>query len=228
MLNPVKDLSVLRVSTLIHQLDSAVRVQAVNTGNLQSAGNKDGGVKFFFKREKTNKITRSNYAIGVGLVEFLVERGLITLKTDKSYTKELSFSKRMGYLQLNCYAMLNFDLSNLPIKLNLPMVSKPLPWRSKVDVPLTLADIEGGYLTGLTGDVFNRFRLLTSKNLDNFYLQLKDPKRLCDVLNTLKSQDFEINEKVLKFIVSNRDTLEEVGLLMDRRLAKVSLPKETY
>jgi len=177
------------------------------------------------KKQKKRKVIKSLYAIGVGLVEFLVERELITLKTEKSYTKELSFSKRKGYLESNCYAMLNFDLSNLPIKLNLPMVSMPLPWRFKVDVPSTLADIEGGYLSGLTGYVFNRFRLLTSKNLDNFYLQLKDPKRLCNVLNTLQSQEFEINLKVLKFIVSNRDTLEEVGLLMDRKLAKVSLPK---
>jgi len=55
MLNPLQDLSVLRVSTLIHHLDDAVRVHAVNTANMKSAGDQDGGVKLFFKREKTKK-----------------------------------------------------------------------------------------------------------------------------------------------------------------------------
>ncbi|KAF4394150.1 hypothetical protein G4B88_000661 [Cannabis sativa] len=103
--------------------------------------------------------------------------------------------------------MCNFDISLLPIKLNLPMVCKPLDWTSKK--PRTLADIEGGYLSGVTGDFYNRFRLLSSHDYENFYILLKDPNLMCNVLNTLQSQVFERNNNV--------------GILMDRRLAKVNL-----
>lgn len=120
--------------------------------------------------------------------------------------------------------MFNFDLSILPLKLNLPMVSTPLPWRSKVDYrPSRLDDIGGGYLSGLTGEIYNRFRLLTSRNYSNFYIRLQDPKLLCSILTTLQSQAFEINDKVLSFIKKNRETLEEVGLLINRCLARVNV-----
>ena len=143
----VQDLSAVRA--LIDQIDSTVRVQAVNMGMKNAAGKDD--VKLSFNQDPKSKVTRSHYAIGVSLVEFLVERELITLKTEESYTGVLPVSKKKGYIPLNCYAMCNFYLSLLPIKLNLPMVFEPLPWKSKVDVPSTLADIEGGYLSGLTG-----------------------------------------------------------------------------
>jgi hypothetical protein len=47
-------------------------------------------------------VTRSHYAIGVGLVEFLVERGLITLKTDKSlYSNTCSLKNQGTYIIRN-------------------------------------------------------------------------------------------------------------------------------
>lgn len=105
------------------------------------------------------------------------------------------------------------------------MVYEPLPWKSKVDVPSTLADIEGGYLSGLTGDISNRFRLFTSRNYSHFYIKLNSPGPMCEVLNTLQSQAFEINSNVLSFITDNREELEDVGILINRGLAKVSLPE---
>jgi hypothetical protein len=61
------------------------------------------------ERLKTKKYVENFKA---GLVEFLVERRLITLKTDQSYMEVLSFSKNKGYIQFNCYAMLNFYFQN--------------------------------------------------------------------------------------------------------------------
>lgn len=145
----LQELPIVRVSTLINQIDSTVRVQAYNMG-IQNAAGKDD-VKLSFNQDPKSKVTRSHYAIGVSLVEFLVDRKLITLKTEESYTEVLPVSKKKGYIPLNCYAMCNFYLSSLPIKLNLPMVFEPLSWKSKVDVPSTLADIKGGYLSGLSG-----------------------------------------------------------------------------
>lgn len=82
--------------------------------------------------------------------------------------------------------MCNFDLNLLPIKLNLPMVCEPLPWKSTAEVPSTLADMAGGYLSGPTGDIYNRFRLLTSRDLGHFYIKLNNPgyEHMCDVLNS--------------------------------------------
>ena len=85
------------------------------------------------------------------------------------------------------------------------------------------ANIRDGYLSGLTGEVYNRFRLLTSRNYSNFYIKLTSPNELCDVLNKLQFQAFEINTKVLSFIEENRSTLEDVGLLENRNLAIVNL-----
>lgn len=75
------------------------------------------------------------------------------------------------------------------------------------------------------GERFNRFRLLTSRDYDNFYIKLKLPKDMCAVLNTLQSQAFEINRIFLNFIEQNYETLVEGGLLFNRRLASVNLKK---
>ena len=83
------------------------------------------------------------------------------------------------------------------------MVYEPLPWKYKVDIPSTLHDIEGGYLSGLTGELYNRFHLLTSRDYSNFYIKFNSPKRMCYVLNTLQSKVFEINIKVLLFILDS-------------------------
>ena len=216
--SPLQDLSVVRVSTLVQQLDSTVRVQSVKLGI-----NNEPAAKFSFNYGKKSKVSSSNSAIGVGLVEFMVERGLITLKVDTLETTKVPVSKIMGYVQSQCYAIFNFDLSLLPIKLNLPMVCKPLPWQGKVDSPSTLADVSGGYLCGLTGEIYNRFRLLTSRNYNNFFIELRNPMHMCTILTELQSQAFEINKTFLSFIMENRDTLEEEGLLVNRCLAKVNL-----
>lgn len=124
--------------------------------------------------------------------------------------------------------MCDFDRNLLPIRLNLPMVCKPLEWEPRKNKDshstfLTLADYAGGYLSGVSAD--NRFHLLTSHDSDYFYIKLKDSKSLLSVLNTLQSQVFEINKKVLSYILDNRDRLEEAGILMNRLLAKVNLPQ---
>lgn len=46
---------------------------------------------------------------------------------------------------------------------------------------------------------------------------------MCDVLNELQSQVFEINTKVLDFILQNRESLVSFGLLMPRNLAYVNM-----
>lgn len=116
--------------------------------------------------------------------------------------------------------MFNFDLSILPIKLNLPMVCEPVPWQSESPAA-KLDELEGGYLGRFTAEFYNRFRLLTSRDYSHFYIKLHSQSKLC--MNRLQSQAFGINAKVFYFIKENRETLEDVGLLINRRLAHANL-----
>ncbi|KAF6146900.1 hypothetical protein GIB67_018553 [Kingdonia uniflora] len=103
------------------------------------------------------------------------------------------------------------------------MIVPPIAWVSKNQSKYsrTLADIQGGYLKTLPRDVYNRFRLLTSRDYNHFYIELEDHKKVCAPLNSLQIQPFEINSWLLTFILENRSTLEEAGVLVDKRLAHV-------
>ena len=87
--NPLQDLSIIKVATLIQQIQSAVKVQAFNMG-LKKEKKEAGKDKELKKR---GKLLKGNYAIGVGLVEFMIERDIITLKNEKSHTLYLPTSK---------------------------------------------------------------------------------------------------------------------------------------
>lgn len=240
--NNIQDLSIVRVSTLIEQIDSHVRYHAMyiismhnkkkeKAGNVEktaAVNEKEGSKKETGKSylKPDNKLTRHNYAIGKSLLEFLIERKLISLTTERSHTATLpvvSKSKKTGYYPLHCYAICNFDLNLLPVKLNLPMVYHPMNWTSTVDNPSSLDDISGGYLCAHTAEIYNRFRVLTSRDYSHFYIKLSNPKDVCYILNILQSQAFMINSEFLLFINKNRDYLEEVGLFMNRKLARVNL-----
>ena len=87
--NPLQDLSVIKVATLIQQIQSAVKVQAFNMGlkKEKKEARKDKEPK------KRGKLLKGDYAIGVGLVEFMIERDIITLKNEKIHTLYLPTSK---------------------------------------------------------------------------------------------------------------------------------------
>ncbi|XP_073313488.1 probable DNA-directed RNA polymerase [Primulina huaijiensis] len=228
--NCIQESSVVRVVTLIEKLDSTVRTQAniINKKNLVSktaTSSKEGGIK----RKRGNK-----YEIGIRLLEFMIERQLIYIETfiadgKKAVVKE----KGKGYLESNLFAVCNFKLSLLPLKLNLPMVCKPKDWELKSDVdktkPMMLSDMRGGYLSDPTLDIYNRLSLISSRNLSNFNIELHDSKykELCFILNGLQNQGFKINKIMLEFIKRNRATLEKLGYLMSRKLIHVNL-KEAY
>lgn len=192
--NCVQRLPLVRVSILIQQLESVVRVQAYHLGMPNLKGIKG-------QKGTKRKVTRSHYAIGASLVELLVEQQLIALETTFSYTDDFPVSNSKGrFKPSKCFAMCCFDPTILPIKFNLPMVCEPLPWASKVAHPSTLEDIEGGHLSRLSGDMYHRFRIFSSKSLTHFYIKLHYPQHVCNILNGMQSQCFEVNHHVLEFI----------------------------
>lgn len=234
--NCIQESSVVRVSTLLDKLDSTVRTHAniIKNTNLNLGSSKEGDIK----QKKGYK-----YEIGTRLLEFMIERQLIhieTISTDEK--KAVVKEKGKGYLKSNLFAVCNFELSLLPLKLNLPMVCKPLDWEHKsesfdwelksekeIKKTFMLSDMRGGYLSYPTLDMYNRFSLISSHNLSNFNIELHESnyKDVCFILNGLQKQGFQINKKILEFIKKNRATFEKVGLLMPGILAHVNL-KEAY
>lgn len=248
----INEYPAVRVSTLIDHLNMNVKTQAKllkdrnialmpspqsytdtdtdikepDTGTKeQDTGTKkrDTGTK---KKVTDKKV--AEYAIGSLLVEFLVDRKLIILSNELNFIDNHTTAKKIKgkyYYPKTLFATCNFDLSLLPIKLNLPMVYAPVPWKSTKEMPKSLSDIRGGYLNMPSGDFYHRYSLLTSRDMIHFHIVFEnDYKNLCDIMSLLQGQAFEINKDVLNFIKDNYDLLVKSGLLMPRLLASLNVP----
>lgn len=221
----INDNPAVRVSTLVDHLDMNVRTQAKlfkdrNIVLMPSQPNTDN-------KDHTTGKNVAVYAIGSLLVEFLVARKLIILSNELSFTEVYTAKKNKGkyYYPKTLYATCNFDISLLPIKLNLPMVCKPEDWGTTKGEPKSLSDLRGGYLNKPIGDFYHRYNLLTSRDMIHFHIVFEtNYKALCDTMNKLQEQAFEINKDVLNFIKNNYDLLVKSGILMPRFLASLNIP----
>lgn len=116
------------------------------------------------------------------------QRGLRNLINSVDGTVRVKNKQGNYYLPSHLYAVCNFDISLLPIKLNLPMVYKPLDWTSNCppdQKPRNLSDLSGGYLSGPTQEMYDRYSLLSSADINNFYIDIGDNyNNLCRVMNS--------------------------------------------
>ena len=225
--------SLVKVSSLIDQLDSAVndQVRFITYNNLENFIKNKKELEISKKKIiKSIKKKKELFKIGTNLVEFMIDREVIILSTeinisDKTIVKDIG----KGYKLLHCYVFCNFSLTELPIKLHLPMVYKPNNWVAKVKNPNTLSDISGGYFCNSTIPIINRFSVITSRDVNNFNIQLTKTNYISmfNILNNLQLESFSINKDVLEFIILNRKRLEELELLMPRILAYTNI-KEAY
>lgn len=203
----------IRVATIVEQLEGNTRAQAKivrqRGKNAQTAGVSPGQSQDSGGKSRLGKM----YPIGTALVEFMEQRGLITLSSDSSSSIRVMKKGESYYLPMTLYVICNFDISLLPIKLNLPMVYPPLEWKSANDKAGSLCDLTGGYLSSPTSEMYDRYRLLSSTNLHNFYLKLKKPEKLCEIMNFLQSQPFQIHTEFLCYILRNQKTFVDHGLL---------------
>ncbi|KAK1572956.1 hypothetical protein Q3G72_035337 [Acer saccharum] len=114
--------SMIRVASLVEQLDSNVRLQATL---LKCRRCKQSFSTALDKVQKSGKDKRSKlemmYPFGSGLVQFMEERGLITLISDLRGSVRVKKKQGSYFLPSTLYAFCNFDISLLPIKFNLPM-----------------------------------------------------------------------------------------------------------
>ncbi|GAB2288714.1 hypothetical protein Dimus_023029, partial [Dionaea muscipula] len=170
----------------------------------------------------------------------MVERKLITLSSDLTGGDvRVKTKKGAYYLPSHLYAVCNFDISLLPIKLNLPMICKPLDWRSINPYyhPKKISDLVGGYLSAPTGEIYDRYRMLSTDDINHFYIHFGNNEKyndLRDVMNKLQRQDFKINSDWLIVIRKGEKGFVELGYLMARFLADMNindvsiLLRETY
>ncbi|PIN11729.1 hypothetical protein CDL12_15666 [Handroanthus impetiginosus] len=235
LFSPVQDPSnpAIRVSTLVEQLESSVRTQAALLKHRKCYQpfskinqNKEENISRN-ERSKRSKLEQK-YPFGTGLVEFMEERGVIKLSNDLSGTVRVAKKKNGSYyLPSYLYAICIFDMSLLPIKLNLPMVCKPVDWKSACPTgkkPRHLSDLSGGYLSEPTGALYDRYRLLSSGDINHFFIDIShNYEKLCSVMNKLQSQAFQINSKWLNILLKDEKEFVESGYLMPRFLASLNI-----
>ncbi|XP_058075836.1 probable DNA-directed RNA polymerase [Magnolia sinica] len=224
--------SLIRVASLVERLESSVRMQAslLKCRRLQKPfSTAIDDVYQINEVRKRSKLVMM-YPFGSGLVQFMAERELIHLMSgDLSGLSRVQIKKGSYFLPRNLYAVCNFDISLLPIKLNMPMVCPPLDWRSACPPgkkPTNLSDLTGGYLSGPTGELYDRYRLLTTGNIHHFYINISrkgNYEKLCSVMNKQQRQAFQINSDWLKYLKENEDKFVEIGLLMPKFLASMNI-----
>nr|GEU96662.1 NADH-plastoquinone oxidoreductase subunit 7, chloroplastic [Tanacetum cinerariifolium] len=114
------------------------------------------------------------------------ERGVIEMQldSDDKVTKKRGHYYNQKAVQVTC----KVDLEELPVKINLPMICEPLDWEpiNPKKAPKILADLKGGYLTGRSANISDRYGFLSSKNVKNFQVLLNDEyEALCSIMNAL-------------------------------------------
>ena len=116
------------------------------------------------------------------------------------------------------------------------MVHPPAKWESlrKDGIsPATRSEVSGGYLSKPSGTIYyQRYSLITSHELSHFYIRFNNIEgesyeKLCEIMNLLQKQPFEINSPFLNYITNNKMKLVELGLLMLDFLAKLNFKEST-
>ena len=221
--SPLETSSMVRMASLIERVDATVRSQALllRRGRRNTPLTEEGDeIPKRCKRKET-------YPFGAALVQFMIDRGLISSIENTGESVPVKKRKGQYYLPKNLYVVCEFDVSLLPIKLNLPMVFPPLDWdlaQSRCDGELNfISDLRGGYLCRPTSSMVDRYRMLSSEDINHFYIRIQNQKKLCSVMNKLQSQAFEINSEWLRYLMDNRDILVDKGLLYPEFLASMNI-----
>jgi hypothetical protein len=70
----------------------------------------------------------------------MISRDVISIETIKDDAHNVVVKKRgCAYIETHSFAVCHFDLRMLPMRLNLPMVCKPLDWKHPYDFEFEIA-----------------------------------------------------------------------------------------
>lgn len=217
--------SMIRVAALVEQLEVNVRSQVKMLRQRRSKAKTGVGSPVLPQDSGRKSVLEKKYPIGSSLVEFMEQRDLIRFTADRSGSTRVMKKGSSYYLPMGLYVICNFDISLLPIKLNLPMIYPPLEWRcvSGKERAVSLSDLTGGYLSSPSSEIYNRYKLLSSSNIHHFYIHLKEPERLCNIMNCLQGQPFKINSSWLKYILDHKESFEDINLLKPEFVARINI-----
>lgn len=174
---------------------------------------------------------KSWYALASLLMEFLIERGIITIISNRKKEGEPTKVKGGEYIvKSTAYVQPLFELNILPFAMSLPMICPPNKWKvvphrqkDTIDsnLPPRVSDLVGGYLTPEAAELSQRYRLLTSNSLLCRFQQCRMLQTtMLDSFYTMQTIPFMVNSRMLSW--DNVEHLAAVGLLMPPFLATVN------
>lgn len=226
-----RDSYLVRLASLIEQIEHGVRTEA-RILRARRRGESPNAIDSFLSDEEFEKKggkLGNLFPFGCILAEFMEERGLITFTDGLTESVKICNKKNEFYIPKNISAINNFDISLLPIRLNLPMICPPVAWKKiRSSNHTTLSDLTGGYLSTPSGDIYDRYCLMSSHDPKHFYIEMTSQDQvdgLCSIMNKLQNQPFEINSEWLHFMIDHDDSLVRLGLLMPKFLASINLHK---
>lgn len=227
------------VASLIESIERNIRIHAQIVGDNRMV-----------IEQVPSKVRKKEYPFGTALVEYLISRNVIVITQrnlddikscemeegiPKKFVKNVKKKGQSFYREKTNFAECTFNTAILPIKFNLPMVIPPSNWKYDLEEnqnQLSIFDLSGGYLTNERGQLYDGYRMLSSSNLQNFYIyfgEIKDREttekadRLCESINWLQRQAFKINSSFLEFITKNVDKMVLNGLLMPEFLSNIPM-----
>lgn len=207
---------VLKAATVIDKLGSIVLKERVYKANLVYMLHDDESTDESVDEEPIN-IDKKCKDLGGAILNYLMDRDLLEFIENPIEQRAISSQK---FRKKSLYVRCKYDLNLIPVKLNLPMVVKPVPWHietkeTKKGKTLVTA-LSGGYLTDSV-DVYYRYRLLSSKNPELFKLRMtyRSEVDYLPVISALQSVGFRIDDTVLEFLNKYKSKLIEYRLLSD-------------
>lgn len=151
------------LATFIERIENAVRNHA-KMSLASQGGQTDLG--------QAGGVVNLRYPFGKALLEFLVERRVIRIVNKEGDSSKMAKKKNKSYyLVKSLHVECLINPAELPIVISLPMVCPPLDWSYKIADDqswLNITDLYGGYLLGLSNEVYDRCRILSSWNEKQF------------------------------------------------------------
>lgn len=156
----------ISVASLVERIENSIRKNAEIIATLHQ----ENAVKCNALLPPRAKGVGIRYPFGVALVEFLIERGLVTIiEKDKNPKMRSKKNKTSFYREKSLHVKCMFDPAILPVQMNLTMVHPPREWGC--DCPpgkkwVNISDLTGGYLSSVSS-MYTRYKLLSTWDITN-------------------------------------------------------------
>lgn len=215
------------LASFVEHIEKEVR----NHAEMVLATQTHGGKKKFTKTADA----RLRYPFGTALVEYLVERNQLKIVTKEGISSKRKSQSFYKVKSLHVESLIN--QSNLPVHINLPMVHPPVDWSYSLrdKTWLNITDLYGGYLIALSNEVYERCRILSSRNVNQLTIYfgktidetaINKANIVCNLMNQLQCQPFKINESFLFNLTQAAPLYAVKGIIKPRFLNYLNMNDE--